>query len=108
MGTHSLVRRWGWPCFWQFWQPLGLLESSALLQPQFATVMRAVCQKPHAPLDRATVMSMTNVLVTSTVGSTTVKTIQQGRPTVARRNPVFWAIPLKQGLTGTAAGNQVS
>jgi len=34
-------------------------------------------------------MNMTNVLVTSIVGLTTVKTTQQEKPTVARKNPAF-------------------
>ena len=50
---------------------------------------------------------MTNVLPGSTAGSTTVKTTQQGRLTVARRNPAFLATPSKPGLTGTAAGNEI-
>ena len=57
-------------------------------------------------LTRATAMNMTNVLVTSIVGLTTVKTTQQEKLTAARRNPAFWETPGKPGLTGTAAGHR--
>jgi len=48
-------------------------------------------------------MNMTNVLLGYIAGLTTVKATQQGRLTVARKNPAFWATPGKPGLTGTAA-----
>ena len=57
-------------------------------------------------LTRATAMNMTNVLVTSIVGLTTVKTTQQEKPTAARKNPAFWETPGKPGLTGTVAGHR--
>jgi len=51
--------------------------------------MSAACLTPLVPLDRATAMNMTNVLVISIVGLTIAKTTQLGKLTVARRNPAF-------------------
>jgi len=51
--------------------------------------MSAVCLNLLAPLDRATAMNMTIVLLGFTAGLTTVKTTQQERQIVAWKNPAF-------------------